>query len=85
MSIVLNSSLRLLITFNGDTRVIDYVRILGVPRTHPRANLYFGLRPRVPNTLMTGLMWHGLNDYQSILSACCRHSLPRSEGYLHPS
>ncbi|KAF8311557.1 glycoside hydrolase family 63 protein [Clavulina sp. PMI_390] len=30
-----------------------------------RPNLYFGLRPRVPNTLMTGLMWHGLNDYQS--------------------
>lgn len=34
-----------------------------------RPNLYFGLRPRVPNTLMTGFMWHGLNDYQSIMSA----------------
>jgi len=49
-----------------------------------RANLYFGLRPRVPNTLMTGLMWHGLNDYQSILSAYRRHSLPRSEGIFTP-
>lgn len=35
-----------------------------------RPNLYFGLRPRVPNTLMTGLMWHGLNDYQSVMSMC---------------
>lgn len=34
-----------------------------------RPNLYFGLRPRVPNSLMTGLMWHGLNDYQSLMSA----------------
>lgn len=34
-----------------------------------RPNLYFGMRPRVPNTLMTGMMWHGLNDYQSLMSA----------------
>lgn len=30
-----------------------------------RPNLYFGLRPRLPQSLMTGLMWHGLNDFQS--------------------
>ncbi|KAG5727592.1 putative mannosyl-oligosaccharide glucosidase [Termitomyces sp. T112] len=31
-----------------------------------RPNLYFGLRPRIPNSLMTGLMWFGTHDYQSI-------------------
>lgn len=33
-----------------------------------RPNLYFGLRPRVPQSLMTGLMWFGTQDYQSIAS-----------------
>lgn len=49
-----------------------------------RPNLYFGLRPRVPNTLMTGLMWHGLNDYQSIISMHCLFFLPSSSGTLKP-
>ncbi|KAF8061451.1 glycoside hydrolase [Lyophyllum atratum] len=31
-----------------------------------RPNLYFGLRPRIPQSLMTGLMWFGTHDYQSI-------------------
>ncbi|KAF9484872.1 glycoside hydrolase [Pholiota conissans] len=31
-----------------------------------RPNLYFGLRPRIPQSLMTGLMWFGTEDYQSI-------------------
>ncbi len=31
-----------------------------------RPNLYFGLRPKVPQSLMTGLMWFGTQDYQSI-------------------
>ncbi|KAF8226175.1 glycoside hydrolase family 63 protein [Tricholoma matsutake] len=31
-----------------------------------RPNLYFGLRPRIPQSLMTGLMWFGTQDYQSI-------------------
>ena len=31
-----------------------------------RPNLYFGLRPRLPQSLMTGLMWFGTNNYQSI-------------------
>ncbi|OBZ75646.1 putative mannosyl-oligosaccharide glucosidase [Grifola frondosa] len=31
-----------------------------------RPNLYFGLRPRTPQSLMTGLMWFGTQDFQSI-------------------
>ncbi|KAF4576863.1 Processing alpha glucosidase I [Pleurotus pulmonarius] len=31
-----------------------------------RPNLYFGLRPRLPQSLMTGLMWFGTQDYQSL-------------------
>lgn len=31
-----------------------------------RSNLYLGLRPRIPQSLMTGLMWFGTHDYQSI-------------------
>ena len=30
-----------------------------------RPNLYFGLRPQVPLSLMTGLMWFGTQDYTS--------------------
>ena len=28
-----------------------------------RPNLYFGIRPRIPESLFSGLMWHGLNDH----------------------
>ena len=31
-----------------------------------RPNLYFGLRPRIPQSLMTGLLWFGTQDYQSL-------------------
>jgi mannosyl-oligosaccharide glucosidase len=31
-----------------------------------RPNLYFGLRPRIPQSLMTGLAWFGTQDYNSI-------------------
>lgn len=31
-----------------------------------RPNLYFGLRPRAPQSLMTGLLWFGTHNYQSI-------------------
>lgn len=34
-----------------------------------RPNLYFGLRPRLPQSLMTGLVWFGTQDYQSFTSA----------------
>lgn len=30
-----------------------------------RPGLYFGLRPRLPDTLMTGLIWFGVHDWQS--------------------
>ena len=36
-----------------------------------RPNLYFGLRPKIPQSLMTGLMWFGTHDYQSIQSERC--------------
>lgn len=29
-----------------------------------RPNLYFGVRQRAPNSLLTGLMWSNLDDYQ---------------------
>lgn len=29
-----------------------------------RPNLYFGVRPRVPNSLMTALMWSNVDTYQ---------------------
>ncbi|KAI5478238.1 mannosyl-oligosaccharide glucosidase, glycoside hydrolase family 63 protein [Pseudohyphozyma bogoriensis] len=43
-----------------------------------RPNLYFGLRPRVPNSLMTGLMWWGAQDYQSYARA--RHACDQGDG-----
>lgn len=36
-----------------------------------RPNLYFGTRPRIPKSLMTGLMWARVDDYQSV-----QHSEP---------
>ena len=30
-----------------------------------RPNLYFGVRPRLPQSLMSGLIWHGTQDFQS--------------------
>ena len=33
-----------------------------------RPNLYFGLRPRIPQSLMTGLIWFGTQNYQSFTS-----------------
>lgn len=33
-----------------------------------RPNLYFGLRPRLPQSLMTGLIWFGAHDYRSFMS-----------------
>lgn len=31
-----------------------------------RPNLYFGLRPRLPESLLTGLLWFGIQDLQSL-------------------
>lgn len=33
-----------------------------------RPNLYFGLKPRLPQSLMTGLIWFGTHDFQSVSS-----------------
>ncbi|CAG8509008.1 11650_t:CDS:10 [Diversispora eburnea] len=41
-----------------------------------RPNLYFGTRPRLPESLMTGLIWFGLNDDNSIH---IRHSCEQSD------
>ncbi|KAJ7581002.1 glycoside hydrolase [Mycena floridula] len=43
-----------------------------------RPNLYFGLRPRIPQSLMTGLMWFGNQDYQSISKT--RHACDQGDG-----
>ncbi|KAF5324636.1 hypothetical protein D9611_004403 [Ephemerocybe angulata] len=42
-----------------------------------RPNLYFGLRPRIPQSLMTGLMWFGTQDYQSFSKT--RHTCEQNE------
>lgn len=31
-----------------------------------RPNLYFGMRARLPHSVLTGLMWYGAHDYQSL-------------------
>ncbi|KAH9952220.1 glycoside hydrolase [Amylocystis lapponica] len=43
-----------------------------------RPNLYFGLRPRIPQSLMTGLIWFGTHDYQSVSRA--RHACDQGDG-----
>lgn len=43
-----------------------------------RPNLYFGLRPRLPNSLLTGLMWFGTHDYQSYTRT--RHACDQGDG-----
>ncbi|KAI9463402.1 glycoside hydrolase [Russula earlei] len=42
-----------------------------------RPNLYFGLRPRIPQSLMTGLIWFGTQDYQSFTKA--RHACEQGD------
>lgn len=31
-----------------------------------RPNLYFGVRPRIPKSLLTGLLWARVEDFQSV-------------------
>lgn len=31
-----------------------------------RPNLYFGVRPRIPKSLMGGLMWANVDNYQDV-------------------
>lgn len=30
-----------------------------------RPNLYFGVRPRIPKSLLTGLMWANVDDFRN--------------------
>jgi len=34
-----------------------------------RPNLYFGVKPRVPDSFISGLMWSGVNDYKTFQSS----------------
>ncbi|KAI0362709.1 glycoside hydrolase [Trametes cingulata] len=43
-----------------------------------RPGLYFGLRPRIPQSVMTGLAWFGTQDYQSITRM--RHACDQGDG-----
>jgi mannosyl-oligosaccharide glucosidase len=36
-----------------------------------RPNLYFGVRPRIPKSLMTGLMWGKIETYTDYQSSMC--------------
>ncbi|GAA5999150.1 mannosyl-oligosaccharide glucosidase [Rhodotorula paludigena] len=46
-----------------------------------RPGLYFGLRPRLPSTLMTGLIWFGTGDYQSYQKP--RHECDQRDGLTY--
>ncbi|KAJ1976212.1 Processing alpha glucosidase I [Dimargaris verticillata] len=43
-----------------------------------RPNLYVGMRPRLPHSLLTGLMWYGLNDLESFNNI--RHTCEMGDG-----
>ncbi|KAF9228032.1 glycoside hydrolase family 63 protein [Gyrodon lividus] len=43
-----------------------------------RPGLYFGLRPRSPQSLLTGLIWFGTQNYQSLAKA--RHACDQGDG-----
>ncbi|KAG0224250.1 Processing alpha glucosidase I [Actinomortierella wolfii] len=44
-----------------------------------RPGLYFGTRPRLPNSIMTGLMWFGLQDYSGADNI--RHGCEERDGF----
>jgi hypothetical protein len=47
-----------------------------------RPNLYFGLKPRVPQSLMTGLMWFNTMDFQAFMGMqSLRVQLPLIHGH----
>jgi len=51
-----------------------------------RPNLYFGLRPRLPQSLMSGLMWWGTQDYPSMGSQWDRvYALYLDNAYIRVS
>ncbi|KAF9189385.1 Processing alpha glucosidase I [Haplosporangium sp. Z 11] len=44
-----------------------------------RPNLYFGTRPRLPDSLLTGLMWYGTQDYTGLENI--RHGCEEKDGF----
>jgi mannosyl-oligosaccharide glucosidase len=36
-----------------------------------RPNLYFGVRPRIPKSLMGGLMWSKVENFQDVQNSKC--------------
>lgn len=36
-----------------------------------RPNLYFGVRPRIPKSLLGGLMWSRVDNYQDVQNSKC--------------
>lgn len=46
-----------------------------------RPNLYFGMRPRLPASLLTGLMWFGAHDFQSYHKT--RHACDQADGLVY--
>ncbi|KAF2427202.1 glycoside hydrolase [Tothia fuscella] len=45
-----------------------------------RPNVYFGVRPRIPQSLLMGLMWTRVEDYQSVQTNF-RHTCEQNEGF----
>ena len=41
-----------------------------------RPNLYFGMRARLPHSLLTGIMWFGVHNYESYSRAFIHHISP---------
>ncbi len=37
-----------------------------------RPNLYFGVRPRIPKSLLTGLLWAKVEDYATVQNSTLR-------------
>lgn len=42
-----------------------------------KPNLYFGVRPRTPNALWTGLMWGRVDGYDDIGNGECGRVVPK--------
>lgn len=46
-----------------------------------RPNLYFGVRPRIPKSLMTGLLWAKVDSFQGVQQSRVTHFLSRRPSY----
>jgi mannosyl-oligosaccharide glucosidase len=45
-----------------------------------RPNLYFGVRPRLPKSIMTGLMWGKVDNYQEVQNSTLNGPPPPGRG-----